>query len=68
MAGTNIDLVRGLGTISGTLSMGLTSKWNWTLTSYSVSTSILGEFAFKAGASQSISEMKFQTTLKKPKK
>ncbi|PKW29034.1 RHS repeat-associated core domain-containing protein [Flavobacterium lindanitolerans] len=68
MAGTNIDLAGGLGTISGTLSMGLTSKWNWTPTSYSVSTSILGESAFKAGASLSVSEMKLQTTLKKPKK
>lgn len=36
-------------------------------TSYSVSTSVLGESAFKAGASLSMSTMKFQTTLKNQK-
>ncbi|WP_447634998.1 DUF6443 domain-containing protein [Flavobacterium microcysteis] len=68
LAGTNIDLAGGFATASGTLSMGITSKSNWTPTSYSVSTSILGESAFKAGASLSASTMKLQSTLKKPKR
>ncbi|WP_133063357.1 hypothetical protein [Flavobacterium aurantiibacter] len=60
------DFAGGYGTLSGTFSMGITSKFDWTPTSYSVSASVYGASAFKIGASISLSTMKLQSALKQP--
>lgn len=68
LTGNSVELAGGYGTTSGTVNMGIASKFDWTPTSFGVSSSIYGASAFKAGASLSISTMKLQSVLVHPPK
>lgn len=68
LTGNSLELAGGYKNFSGTVTMGIASKFDWTPTSYGVSTSVKGASAFKMGASLSLSTMKLQSVLVQPPK
>ena len=65
LTGPSVSVSGGYGPISGTGSVGLTSAFNWTPTSYSASVGT-GFSSFKAGGALSVTNTVLQGTLKKP--
>lgn len=69
LTGPSVSLSGGIGPVNGAGSVGLTSAFNWTPTSYSLSVGGVGAAfsAVKVGGALSVTNTVLQSTLKKPK-